>query len=118
MGVNSTDISYDQSESILCGIKSEHAWGVLLHGMRGIGISGNNGRGRVSRKYREASERRKRAILLQYPPPRVSVLADLSTSPTLSDRSCASSRRVSAFRGIWVPLVEVLFKVEIVISIL
>jgi hypothetical protein len=65
MGVNSTDISYDQSESILRGIESEHVWGVLLHGTRGIRISGNNGRGGVSQKYREASERWKRAILSQ-----------------------------------------------------
>jgi hypothetical protein len=67
MGVNSTDISCDQSESILHGIESEHAWGVLLHGTRGIGILGNNGRGGVSRKYREASERQKRAILSHSP---------------------------------------------------
>jgi hypothetical protein len=40
MGVNSTDISCDQSESILHGIESEHAWGVPLHGTRGIGILG------------------------------------------------------------------------------
>jgi hypothetical protein len=63
MGVNSTDISHDQSESILHGIESEHAWGVLLHGTREIGISGNNGRGGVSWKYQEALERRKRVIL-------------------------------------------------------
>jgi hypothetical protein len=27
MGVNGTDISYAQNESIPCGIESEHAWG-------------------------------------------------------------------------------------------
>jgi hypothetical protein len=41
MGMNSTDIFYDWSESIPCGIKSECAWGVLPHGMRRIGISGS-----------------------------------------------------------------------------
>jgi hypothetical protein len=57
MGVNSTDISCDQSGFILCGIESEYAWGVLLHGTRGIGILGNDGRGGVSRKYWEVLER-------------------------------------------------------------
>jgi hypothetical protein len=65
MGVNSTDIFYNQSKSILCGIESEHVWGVLLHGARRIRISGSDGRGRVSWKYREVSERWKKAILLQ-----------------------------------------------------
>jgi hypothetical protein len=63
MGMNSTDIFYDQSESIPCGIKSEHAWGVLPHGARRIGISGSDSRGGVSQKYWEVSERRKMAIL-------------------------------------------------------
>jgi hypothetical protein len=87
-------------------------------GRRGLEFWGNDGRGRVSQKYREASERQKRAILSQYPPPRVSILTDLSTSPPSSDQSCVSGRRVSASRGIWVSSVEVLFKVEIIISIL
>jgi hypothetical protein len=34
MGMNSTDIFYDQSESILHGIESEHVWGVPLHRTR------------------------------------------------------------------------------------
>jgi hypothetical protein len=66
MGVNSTDVFYDQSESILCGIKSEHVWGVLPHRARRIGISGSDGRGGASWKYQEASERRKKAILSQF----------------------------------------------------
>jgi hypothetical protein len=67
MGMNSTDIFYDQSESILCGIESEPVWGVPPHGARRIGILGSDSRGRVSRKYQEASERQKMAILLQLP---------------------------------------------------
>jgi hypothetical protein len=63
MGMNSTDIFHDQSESILCGIKSERTWGVPPHGVRRIGILGSDGRGGVSQKYREASERRKMVIL-------------------------------------------------------
>jgi hypothetical protein len=57
MGMNSTDIFHDQSKSILHGIESECMWGVLPHGARRIGISGSDGRGGVSQKYREASER-------------------------------------------------------------
>jgi hypothetical protein len=64
MGVNSTDIFYDQSGSIPRGIESEHAWGVPLHRVRRIGISGSDGRGGASRKYWEALEGRKRVILL------------------------------------------------------
>jgi hypothetical protein len=41
MGMNSTDIFYNWSKSILCGIKSEYMWGVRPHGMRRIGISGS-----------------------------------------------------------------------------
>jgi hypothetical protein len=44
--------------------RSEHG-GVPPHGTKRIGILGNDGRGGVSRKYWEVSERRKRAILLQ-----------------------------------------------------
>jgi hypothetical protein len=65
MGMNSTDIFYDQSESILRGIESEHVWGVPLHRASRIGISGSDGRGRASRKYWEALERREKAILSQ-----------------------------------------------------
>jgi hypothetical protein len=71
MGMNSTDIFHDQSESILCEIESEHAWGVPPHGVRRIGISGSNGRGGVSWKYREVSERRKMAILSHLIPPKL-----------------------------------------------
>jgi hypothetical protein len=65
MGMNSTDIFYDQSKSILCGIESEHVWGVPLYRARRIGILGSDGRGGASRKYWEASERREKVILLQ-----------------------------------------------------
>jgi hypothetical protein len=64
MGMNSTDIFYDQSESIPHGIESEHVWGVPLHRARRIGILGSDGRGGASRKYREALERREKVILL------------------------------------------------------
>jgi hypothetical protein len=40
MGMNSTDIFYDQGESILHGAESECAWGVLPHRVRRTGISG------------------------------------------------------------------------------
>jgi hypothetical protein len=64
MGVNSTDIFYDQSKSIPHGIESEHAWGVLLHRTRRIGISGNDSRDGVNWKCWEVLERRKKVILL------------------------------------------------------
>jgi hypothetical protein len=64
MGINSTDIFHDQSESILREIKSEYAWEVLPHGVRGIGISGSDNRGGASQKYQEVLERQKMAILL------------------------------------------------------
>jgi hypothetical protein len=67
MGMNSTDIFYNQSESIQCGIESEHVWGVPLHRVRRIGISGSDGRGRASRKYREVSERRKKGNIITLP---------------------------------------------------
>jgi hypothetical protein len=41
MGMNSTDIFYDQGKSILHGIESECMWGVLLHGMRRSGNKGS-----------------------------------------------------------------------------
>jgi hypothetical protein len=41
MGMNSTDIFYDWSESIPHGIESECAWGVSPHRVRRIGISGS-----------------------------------------------------------------------------
>jgi hypothetical protein len=63
MGMNSTGIFHDQSESILHGIESERMWGVLPHRARRIGISGSDSRGRVSQKYQEVSERQKMAIL-------------------------------------------------------
>jgi hypothetical protein len=67
MGMNSTDIFYDQSKSIPHGIESEHAWGVLLHRVRRIGILGSDGRGRASRKYREASERQEKGRYYRTP---------------------------------------------------
>jgi len=39
----------------------------------------------------------------------------LSVNPQLSGRLCASSRRVSMLRGVWVSAVEVLFNVETII---
>jgi hypothetical protein len=102
MGVNSTDIFHDQSESILCGIESEHVWGVLLHGVRRIGISGSDGRGGVSWKYREVLERRKKVILLQPPgqPARANLLRLRSHPLLYLVRACFGlPRQIGCIQG-------------------
>jgi hypothetical protein len=74
--------------------------------------SRSDGRSRVSQNCQRCQKGRKKGQyyhrrqekgdIITVPPPRVSVLTDLSMSSTSSDRLCISGRRVSVLRGVCV----------------
>ena len=74
--------------------------------------------GRVGDNRRVIGKRGKmRYIIAVPPPPRVHVLVDLLACPPLSDQLFVLVKHVGLAQSVWVLLMELLFKVQVFVSL-